>query len=107
MKTKAEIIKAIEDLCIKCNKNKATITYAESILNLTHGFSERICQECLDKQIKESPVYKKGYEESKKEFLEMIKDIYDRLLKKDFTPEQVLALAYFEKELKSAVEGRK
>jgi len=41
-----------------------------------------------------------------KEFLELIENIYDRLLKKDFNPEQLLALAYFEEELKSAVEEK-
>lgn len=57
-------------LCQKCKKNKATITYANSILDYTHGFSESICQGCYDKIKKDNTWYKEGREECRKEFMQ-------------------------------------
>ena len=52
-----------DGLCVRCRKNKATITYTNSILDWTHGFVEHICQECYDKQKKENSWYKAGRNE--------------------------------------------
>lgn len=49
-----------KELCVRCNKNKATITYATSVLDWSHGYGERICRECYDKQKEESPWYIEG-----------------------------------------------
>lgn len=51
--------------CTRCKKNKATITFANSMLDWTHGFAKRICQECYDKQMKASEWYKQGYKDGK------------------------------------------
>lgn len=32
--------------CEKCKKGKAVITYAESILDYSHGFTKEICRKC-------------------------------------------------------------
>jgi protein-arginine kinase activator protein McsA len=59
-----------EEICERCKKNKSTLTYAATSLHFGHGFTERICQECYDNQMKESEWYKQGYQEAKKEFLD-------------------------------------
>jgi len=46
--------------CSRCKKNKATITYANSVMDFAHGFSERICQTCYDNQKKANGWYKAG-----------------------------------------------
>ena len=58
MKTKNK--KEPMQLCSRCKKNEATITYASSIMDFAHGFSERICQTCYDNQKKANGWYKAG-----------------------------------------------
>ena len=58
MKTKNK--KEHTQLCSRCKKNEATITYASSIMDFAHGFSERICQTCYDNQKKANGWYKAG-----------------------------------------------
>ena len=55
------IPKKNDGLCVRCHKNKATMDYANSVLEWSHGFGERICQECYDKQKHENTWYKEGY----------------------------------------------
>jgi protein-arginine kinase activator protein McsA len=40
--------------CQRCQKNEATITYTDSVLSYTHGFTEQICVDCYRKQLKSS-----------------------------------------------------
>jgi hypothetical protein len=54
-------------ICVKCKKSKATIVFANSVLDWTHGFSQNICDECYDKLMKTNEWYKKGYEDGLKE----------------------------------------
>jgi hypothetical protein len=70
------IPKVDDGLCSRCRKNKATINYTDSIMSYTHGFIERICQECYDKMKHENNWYKAGRKEVLKE-VEKILDEYD------------------------------
>jgi hypothetical protein len=54
-------------ICSRCKKNKATMQYAESVMDFTHGFVENICDECYEKQKKANPWYKSGREDMLKE----------------------------------------
>jgi hypothetical protein len=36
----------VKNKCQVCKKKKATITYAQSFLDYTHGFAERLCKDC-------------------------------------------------------------
>ena len=38
-----------KDLCVRCKKNKSTITFANSTMDYIHGFKENICKRCYDK----------------------------------------------------------
>jgi len=49
-----------QHICTRCKKNKATIKYTASATDYAHGFIEDICQECYDKQMKNSDWYKQG-----------------------------------------------
>lgn len=51
-----------EEMCIRCKKNKAIITFTEGALSYAHGFKEEICQGCYNKIMKESNWYKEGYQ---------------------------------------------
>jgi protein-arginine kinase activator protein McsA len=57
-------------LCTRCKKNKATITFANSILDWTHGFAEYICKDCykaqLEKQVKSCRAMLKTINDEKK-----------------------------------------
>jgi hypothetical protein len=57
------ILKKNDGLCARCHKNKGTITYAESILDWNHGFSEFICMECYNKIKHNNTWYKEGFKE--------------------------------------------
>jgi len=82
MKTPTEKIKEIEKeiLCERCKKNKATITFTESVLNWLHGFKEEICQECYDKQMRESNWYKIGLKEGRQIERDEIKKRIEELI---------------------------
>lgn len=67
-----------KELCVRCKKSKATLTYSNSQMDMIHGFTERICQECYDKQVKESNWYKQGFKEGKQETETKILGIIDR-----------------------------
>jgi hypothetical protein len=63
-------------LCSRCQKNRATVNYANSILDWNHGFGERICQTCYDKIKHENSWYKEGRKDMYDEVITMIdKDI--------------------------------
>jgi hypothetical protein len=69
-------IKKIDNgLCARCHKNKATITYAESVLNWSHGYSELICQECYDKIKYDNTWYKEGRKDAIKEEVKFLKTL--------------------------------
>ena len=38
-------------ICNRCKKNTATITFANSILDWTHGYAEQICKDCYRIQL--------------------------------------------------------
>lgn len=59
-------------LCQRCEKNKATLTFADNFLSFVHGFSEQICKECYDKQIRGSEAYKKGWADAIEEIEKMV-----------------------------------
>ena len=63
--------------CQRCNKNKATIKYTEGTMAYAHGFVEEICQECLDKMQRATPLYKKTYNTCLKDFKEKIQEELD------------------------------
>jgi hypothetical protein len=42
---KCEDVRA-KDICVECEKHKATTTFANSTMNHIHGFTERICRCC-------------------------------------------------------------
>ena len=63
---------AEEKICNRCKKNKATLTYADSVLGWTHGFTEEICQECYDKEMRGNTWYKKGRQDKAREIKEAI-----------------------------------
>lgn len=56
-------MKKEKQICSRCKKNKAEITYAGGILDITHGFIEHICQGCYDKIVKNSLWYKRGFKD--------------------------------------------
>jgi len=58
MTTEAEKMK----ICSDCKQEPATINYAESILDLTHGFNRWICKKCYDKIRDNNPWYKQGFQ---------------------------------------------
>ena len=86
MKTSTEKLKEIEkeieeedfmtikegDICTRCKKNKATLVYTNSQMDFIHGFTEKICQECYDKQMKESDWYKQGIQSERARIKEEI-----------------------------------
>jgi hypothetical protein len=39
--------------CSMCNKRKAKIAFAESFLELTHGYARQICRQCYINMLKE------------------------------------------------------
>jgi protein-arginine kinase activator protein McsA len=49
-------------ICSDCKQEPATINYAESILDLTHGFNRWICKKCYDKIRDNNPWYKQGFQ---------------------------------------------
>lgn len=63
-------------LCSRCKKNKATILYANSITDFTHGFMENICQGCYDKQMMDDGWYQTGRREAFEEIEKKIKKIF-------------------------------
>lgn len=73
----------MKELCERCKKNKATITFAESVLNYAHGFYEDICQECFDKEQKKSPLYKKAYKQGQKDQLLECADLHQSIMEKE------------------------
>lgn len=66
-------------LCSRCKKNKATLTYAESMTDFTHGFSQEICQNCYD-EIKHANIW---YQGGRKEALGVFEKILSNLVKED------------------------
>ena len=80
--TTAEKIK----ICSDCKQEPATINYAESILDLTHGFNRWICQKCYDNIRDNNIWYKQGFqagENSKhksdlQQELVLLKDLVDK-----------------------------
>lgn len=66
-----------QKVCVRCKKNKATMTYANSQLDAIHGFTQEICQECYDKQMKESGWYKAGKEQAKQDERKRADDFYN------------------------------
>lgn len=68
------IPKIDDGLCTRCHKNKWTIKYAESVLDMNHGFLEYICKECYNKQKRRNPWYKAG----KKEAIHKIKKLIQK-----------------------------
>ena len=78
-------IKSNDNLCQRCKKNEATLNYADSYLNATHGFIEHICQECYDKIRDNNAWYKEGVEAGKslilQEVLVKILHRWDKLIK--------------------------
>ena len=76
-----EEIKKVE-ICERCKKNEATLTFTDSLMSFTHGFKEEICQECYNKQEKESNWYKEGLkvgkQEATNEIIKMIKKFVKR-----------------------------
>lgn len=83
------IPKVDDGLCSRCKKNKATINYTDSIMSYTHGFIERICQECYDKMKHENAWYKEGRKDVMKELKKLKMDdrpeIAHYLISKDYT----------------------
>jgi len=67
--------KKTNDICVRCKKNKATITYANSILDWTHGFAQRICKECYDKEKRSNTWYKEGRKESIEDEIKFLKSL--------------------------------
>jgi len=63
------------DICTRCEKNKATLIYTDSQMDFIHGFTEKICQECYDKQMKESNWYKQGIQSERARIKEEIKKL--------------------------------
>jgi protein-arginine kinase activator protein McsA len=92
----------IKDLgiCVRCKKNKATLTYTDNVLSFVHGFKERICQECYDNQMRESNWYKQG--------LKVAIEIIDNKLKnaKRFTGNKSI-LKELKKEFEEKLNERK
>lgn len=70
-----------DDICVRCKKNKAILIYTNSQMDFIHGFTENICQECYDKQMRESGWYKQGRQEATQDFLNLIndKDLLEKL----------------------------
>lgn len=62
-------------LCSRCNKNKASMLYADNLLSFQHGFNEFICEECYNKQKKDNGWYKQGYAEAQKYLIESFEKI--------------------------------
>lgn len=83
------IQKKDDGICSRCHKNKATINYTDSIMSWTHGFIERICQECYDKMKHENNWYKEGRKDVVKDFNKLKMDdrvgIEHYLISKDYT----------------------
>lgn len=68
-----------KELCVRCEKNEAVLTYADSFMDFSHGFTERICQDCFDKQGKGSEWYKRGFSDGYKQgFADAIKEEFDK-----------------------------
>jgi len=80
-----------EDLgiCIKCNKNKATIRFTNSVTDFAHGFINNICQQCYDEIRNKNPWFKEGEiigrEEQKKKDVKIVDEIYGQLENDDKT----------------------
>jgi uncharacterized protein YwgA len=66
-------------LCVRCKKKKSTITYADSILSYSHGFSENICKTCYNKIRDENPWYKDGLKAGKQEAFKEVERMIDEL----------------------------
>jgi len=49
-------------ICSDCKQEPATINYAESILDLTHGFNRWICQKCYNNIRDNNIWYKQGFQ---------------------------------------------
>ena len=81
-------MKKQEEICVRCKKNKATLTYTDSPLSFAHGFTSRICQECYNKQAESSNWFKDGYNKAIQEdiaFLEKYIDETTRLRQEALT----------------------
>jgi superfamily II helicase len=61
-------------ICVRCKKNKASMTFAQSALDFAHGFTERICQECYDEMMKESNWFKEGKKEVVKDLKALLRN---------------------------------
>jgi len=48
------ISKKDDGLCTQCRKNKATINFAQSVLDWTHGNVQMICVGCYKKKLKDT-----------------------------------------------------
>ncbi len=73
MKTEKEDL----GICVRCEKNKATIQFTEGAMAFAHGFVENICQNCYDKMQKETPLYKKAVKERNAEVKQVIEEWLD------------------------------
>lgn len=73
------------DLCVRCKKNPATMTYAVSVTDWTHGHGERICQECYDKQKKESAWYIEGKKCAMQEEMKFLRSLLQTRSQKDLS----------------------
>ena len=63
-----------QELCVRCKKNKSTMTFAEGYMDYVHGFREKICDECYNKIIIEHPLYKRGISEERARCEKKIED---------------------------------
>jgi len=79
-----------KDLCVRCKKNKATITFTNSMTDYIHGFTERICKQCYIKIREKNTWFQEGEiigrEEQKKDVLKLIDE--DIKIQKEFLKKQ-------------------
>jgi hypothetical protein len=59
-------MKEDSDLCVRCKRKKATMTYAAGYMDFAHGMTERICKDCYDIQMKDNEWYKQGFRDGLK-----------------------------------------
>ena len=63
-----------KNICVRCKKNKSTMDYCESVSDYAHGFIEKICKECFNKQKVESPLYQEVYNKALKDACSLFKN---------------------------------